>query len=158
VQIFSVPTLTLLPLGGLAIYQTNRAGNQDVRIGALALQGLTEQAAKQDYLFIQHAVEIARLVGSIAGNALIDLETCNRELKSFVAENEGYSFLEVLPPSGIMTCSSGDQVFDATNGPNFADLMDTKSRSISVVPDGPQNGASRLSILEPFEVDGAFAD
>jgi hypothetical protein len=56
-----------------------------------------------------------------------------------------------------MICSSRDQVFDATNGPNFADLMDTKSRSISVVPDGPPNGASRLSVLEPFEVDGAFA-
>jgi hypothetical protein len=97
VQIFSVLTLALLPLGGLAINQTNRAENQDVRIGALALQGLTEQATKQDYLFIQHAVEIARLVGSIAGNALIDLETCNRELTSFVAENEGYSFIGVLP-------------------------------------------------------------
>jgi hypothetical protein len=56
-----------------------------------------------------------------------------------------------------MICSSHDQVFDATNGPNFADLMDTKSRSISVIPDVPSNGASRLSILEPFEVDGAFA-
>jgi hypothetical protein len=97
VQIFSVPTLTLLPLGGLAIYQTNRAGNQDVRIGALALQGLTEQAAKQEDLFIQRAIGIAHLVGSFAGNALIDLETCNRELTSFVAENEGYSFIGVLP-------------------------------------------------------------
>jgi hypothetical protein len=152
-----VLTLTLLPLGGLATYQTNRAENQDVRIGALALQGLTEQATNQKDLFIQRAIEIARLVGSFAGNALIDLETCNHELKSFVAENEGYSFLGVLPPSDIMICSSSDQVFDATNGPNFADLMDTKSRSISVIPDRPPNGASRLSILEPFEVNGAFA-
>jgi hypothetical protein len=157
VQIFSVPTLTLLPLGGLAIYQTNRAENQDLRIGALALQALTEQAASQKDLFIQPAIGIARLVGSIAGNVLIYLETCSRELTSFVAENEGYSFIEVLPPSGIMTCSSGDQVFDVTNGPNFADLMDTKSRSISVIPDVPPNGASRLRILESFEVDGAFA-
>ena len=47
--------------------------------------------------------------------------------------------------------------FDATNGPNFADLMDTKSRSISVIPDLPPKGASRLRILESFEVDGAFA-
>ena len=47
--------------------------------------------------------------------------------------------------------------FDATNGPNFADLMDTKSRSISVIPDRPPNGASHLSVMEPFEVDGAFA-
>jgi hypothetical protein len=57
------------------------------------------------------------------GNALIDLETCNRELTSLVAVNEGYSYIEVAPPSGIMTCSSCEQGFDATTGHSFANLM-----------------------------------
>jgi hypothetical protein len=78
-------------------------------------------------------------------------------IDKFRCRERRIQFYRVLPPTGIMTCSSGDQVFDATIGPNFADLMDTKSRSISVIPDVPSNGASRLSILEPFEVDGAFA-
>jgi hypothetical protein len=48
VYISLVLTLALLTVGGLAIYQTSRADNQDVRISAHSLQASTEQTAKQE--------------------------------------------------------------------------------------------------------------
>ena len=144
-------------LGGPATYQTNRAENQDVRIGALALQALTEQAANQ-----KRPVHSARSRNCTprrvnCGQCSDKFGDLQSRIDKFRRRERRIQFYRSPSPSGIMICSSRDQIFDATNGPNFADLMDTKSRSISVIPDRQPNGASHLSVMEPFEVDGAFA-
>ena len=157
VQIVLLLTLALFPLAAVAIYQTSRVENEATRNAELALLALTRSAAREEELFIQRALGVARFFGVVAGDFLKDPEACVRDLQDFVARNDNYSFIGVLPPSGVMTCTSAGNTFDAKPSPYFADLMETKKRTIAANPRGPLSKESIFNIFEPFEVDGEFA-
>ena len=157
VQIMLLMTLALLPLGAVAVYQTNRVKDQAVRNAELALLALTGQAAKEEELFIQRALGVARFFSNTAEGYADNPEECSRVLQQFVADNDNYSFIGILPPSGIMTCTSNGGTFDAKTGPYFDQLMETKTRTIVANRLAPLSQQSIFNISEPFEIDGEFA-
>ncbi|MBT0959103.1 sensor histidine kinase [Alphaproteobacteria bacterium KMM 3653] len=157
VQIVLLLSLALFPLAAVAIYQTGRVEDESTRNAELALLALTRSAAKEEELFIQRALGVARFFGTVAGDLMDDPEACVEKLQSFVSGNSNYSFLGVVPPSGIMTCTSAGGEFDASTGPYFAQLMETKTRTIVANPRGPLSQESIFNISEPFEIDGEFS-
>ena len=157
IQFVLLLTLALFPLAAVAIYQTSRVENEATRSVEMALLALTRSAAKEEELFIQRALGVARFFGTVAEKFIDDPDTCVRDLQNFVANNDNYSFIGVLPPSGIMTCTSAGGEFDAATGPYFADLMETRQRTIVANPRGPLSQESIFNISEPFEIDGEFA-
>ncbi|MCX7559266.1 sensor histidine kinase [Sulfitobacter sp. F26204] len=157
VQIVLLLSLALFPLGAVAVYQTSRVENESARNAEMSLLALTRSAAKEEELFIQRALGVARFFGTVASDFIEDPDTCVRDLRRFVARNQNYSFIGVLPPSGIMTCTSAGGAFDAKTGQDFTELMQTKRRTITANPRGPISRESIFNISEPFEINDEFA-
>lgn len=157
VQIVLLLTLALFPLAAVAIYQTNRVGNEAARNGQLALLELTRSAAQEEELFIQRALGVARFFGTVAEDLIDDPQSCVDYLQRFIARNPSYSFIGVLPPSGIMTCTSAGGEFDVADSVYFDALITRQERSIVANPRGPSGGESRFNISEPFQIAGEFA-
>ncbi|WP_181364377.1 histidine kinase dimerization/phosphoacceptor domain -containing protein [Ascidiaceihabitans donghaensis] len=150
-------TLALLPLGAVAIFQTNRVATEAENSAQLALLAVTGRAAKTEELLIERAFGVAQFFGSIAGDFVDDPDACTEHLGSFIENDDTYSFIGILPISGLMTCSSTGQDYDFSSFPNFKPIMDAQKRSIEVNRNAALTGKSVFIVSEPFELDGAFA-
>ena len=157
VQLIALLTLALLPLGSIALFQTNRVAVQADETAALSLLGLTERAAQSEQLIIERAVGAARLFGSIAPDLLSDPSACYANLSRFVEANPEYSFIGVLPLSGIIDCSSAPLRLDFRDYPGFAQAMAAQEPTIIVNESAPSSQQSVFVISEPFFADGEFA-
>lgn len=157
VQLIALLTLALLPLGSIALFQTNQVAVEAERTAALSLLGLTERAARSEQLLIERAVGAARLFGSIAPDLLNDPRSCHDNLSRFVEANPEYSFIGVLPISGVIDCSSAQQQLDFRDDPGLAEAMAAQEPTIIVNETAPSSQQSVFVISEPFYIDGAFA-
>ncbi|WP_342076979.1 sensor histidine kinase [Yoonia sp. SS1-5] len=157
VQTVLLMTLALFPLGAVAIFQTNRVAVEAERDAELALLAVTGRAAKAEELIIERAFGVAQFVGSIAGDFLAQPETCAARLGPFVQNDDAYSFIGILPQSGLMTCASTGQTYDFSEWDDLDRRMAAQERSITVNLDAPASGQSVFIVSEPFTIDGAFA-
>lgn len=157
VQIVLLMTLALLPLGAVAIYQTTRVEDQASRNAELALLALTGRAARSEELVLERAFGAARLFAAVAEDLIDDPERCSTNLRNFLTKNPTYSFIGVLPLSGLMTCSSADIDFDFSDWREFKDVVENGGRAIAVNRESPISGESVFVVSEPFEIDGVFS-
>lgn len=156
-QLIALLTLAFLPLGLIALFQTNRVAVETDRTAGMALMGLTERAARGEQFLIERAVGAAQLIGSIAPELLQDPEGCTNKLWQFVDANPEYSFIGVVPLSGVVTCSSSPRTVDFRNAPGFDATIASQEATIVVNEAGPANAQSVFVVSEPFEIDGVFA-
>lgn len=157
VQLVAMLTLALLPLGTIALFQTQRVAAEVEQAAGLAVLGLTERAARGEQLLIERAVGAARLFGKIAPDLIEHPEDCAPMLSPFVAANPEYSFIGVQPLSGISQCSSSREAQDFRALPNFAEAMAAQGASITVNGGEVLPGTSDFVVSEPFEVNGEFS-
>jgi two-component sensor histidine kinase len=157
VQIVLLLTVALLPVGGVAIYQTNSVAKEADHNGELALLALTERAAKAEELTIERALGVTQFFATVASDFVEKPERCTEELADFIAAKSEYSFIGILPESGLMTCSSSGENFDFSDWPGFQEDMANQERTIVVAQDAPLSGKSVFVVSEPFTIDGEFA-
>ncbi|MEJ6403700.1 sensor histidine kinase [Yoonia sp. 2307UL14-13] len=149
-------TLALLPIGSVAIFQTNRVADEAERNAELALLALTERAARTERLLIEGAFVAARFLAENAQDFIANPRECTSEMQRFVASNPSYSFAGLLPVSGLMTCASNGQTFDFSEFPDFDENIAAQQPSITVNADAPMSGKSVFIISYPYEIDGRF--
>ncbi len=157
VQIVLLMTLALFPLGSVAIFQTSRVAAEAERNADLALLALTEKAAKSEELIIQRALGAAGFFAMVADDFVGNPDRCKRVLSEFVENDETFSFIGILPLSGIVTCSSADRSYDFSGDPFFADAMAARAPTIVANPAAPLSGQSVFVISEPYLIDDVFA-
>lgn len=157
VQLIALLTLALLPLGTVAIFQTTRVAAETDENAGLALLSLTESAARSEQVLIERAVGSARLFRSIAPNLRDDPQDCAPHLAQFVNANPEYSFIGVVPVSGIVQCSSSSETIDFNGIGSFIELMSDREPKIIVDRNGRASGESVFVVSEPFEENGEFA-
>lgn len=157
VQLIALLTLALLPLGSIALFQTNRVAVEADQTAALSLLGLTERAARGEQLLIERAVGAARLFGSVAPNLLSNPETCFNTLSQFVNANPEFSFIGVLPLTGIVDCSSSPKQLNVKNTAGFKEALTSDEAIITVSPRDPTGNEPVFVVAEPFYVEGDFA-
>ncbi len=156
-QLVLLLSIALFPLGAVAIYQTDRVADQAKRNAELALLALTERAAKTEELIIERAIGTARFFAAVAPEFIADTDRCTRDLANFVAQEQQYSFVGILPLSGVITCSSSGVTLDVSQFPFFDENMKAQERMIVVNTAAPLSGRSVFNVSEPFYVDGAFS-
>ncbi|WP_338469214.1 sensor histidine kinase [Roseobacter fucihabitans] len=150
-------TLALFPLGAVAIYQTNRVAAEAEQNARLALLAITGDAAKVEELLIERAFGAARVLAATAENYISAPSKCTRDFARFVENDPRYSFIGILPVSGLMICSSSGAEYDFSEFPGFAQRMKDQVPAIEVNTSAPLSGTSVFIVSEPFEVAGAFA-
>ena len=157
VQIFLLMALALFPLGAIAIYQTNRVAETAEKNAELALLAVTGRAAKREDLMIERAFGAARFFGVIAEGFADDRDRCTRDLGQFIRNNPSYSFIGIIPPTGILTCSSAGRTYDFSQTEDFKTAFAERESRIVINTQAPLSGVSVFVISEPFEIGGEFA-
>lgn len=157
VQLIALLTLALLPLGAVAVFQTNRVAAETDANAGLALLSLTEAAARREQVLIERAIGTARLFRTIAPAVLEDPQNCASQLAPFIETNPQYSFIAVIPQSGIVECSSSDEIINLNGVDTFVELMSSQEPAIVVDRNGHASGESVFVVSEPLELDGVFA-
>ncbi len=157
VLIVALLTLALLPLGAVAIYQTNQVAKKAERNAQLALLAITGDAAKAEELLIERAFGAARVFATVAEEYITDPSRCTEDFGRFVDKDPRYSFIGILPISGLMTCSSNGIDYDFSTYPGFDQRVREQTPSIEVNTQAPLSGTSVFIVSEPYEVAGEFA-
>ena len=93
VLIVALLTLALLPLGAVAIYQTNQVAKKAERNAQLALLAITGDAAKAEELLIERAFGAARVFATVAEEYITDPSRCTEDFGRFVDKDPRYSFI-----------------------------------------------------------------
>jgi two-component sensor histidine kinase len=150
-------TLALLPLGAVAVYQTNRVASEAEKSAELAMLTITADAAKAEELLIERAFGAARVLATLAKDYINDPSQCTRDFGRFVQNDPRYSLVGILPLSGLMTCSSSETEYDFSQAAGFAQRMQDRVPTIEVNTRAPLSGTSVFFVSEPYEIDGEFA-
>jgi two-component sensor histidine kinase len=149
-------SLALLPFGLIAVVQTRELADQAKHTFELSLLGLTEQAAGAERAVIQEAIGVAATLSSVAPVFRDDPEGCAAFMSEYMRTTPLYSFIGLLPPDGMIDCSSAGRSYDASQGENFTRLMGAIKRSVVLNSAGPLSGEPVVIITEPIEENGVF--
>ena len=147
-------SVALLPIGLIAILQTESVASKAGRNGELALLALTQQAAVAERLALRQAVGAADALGPIVPALLDDPERCSAYLTDVVQVSGVFSFAGFITPAGSMTCSTARQAADFAGTDWLAAIMADPVQQVDASRSGTFSKASVLSITEPV-FDGA---
>jgi two-component sensor histidine kinase len=117
-------SLALLPIGLLAITQTQQIAQQYRENAELALISITEQASTAERQVLQEAFSAGKALASIVSLYWDDDAACATFLKAYQAANPGYALVGYIPRSGLMVCSSGETAFDFSDDPMLQIAID----------------------------------
>ena len=157
VQLVALLTLALLPLGAVAVFQTNQVSVEADRRAGVALLGMTERAARIEQELIERAIGAARLLGQLAPALTQSPEECAPFLSAFVDANPEYNSIGVYPVSGYVNCSSLAEPFFMSEDPDLAAMMADQESSIIINEPSSADEESEFIISEPYYIDGTFA-
>ncbi len=154
-RILALLSLALLPVGLIAVNQTKRVADIARENAELLLLTRTEKASFGERIVIEQARGAARLLGSLQ-QELDEPGQCEEYLRAFLSANSRFSFIGVLPKSGVMECSSSGSLFDFSSFSNFEPLMSAERASVTVNQAAPLSGKSVIIVSEPYYELGAF--
>jgi len=155
-QIVVLLTVALLPLGAIAIYQTNRVEAEARRSAQLSVLALTERAAKAEELIIEGAFGAARFLATIAPDLLQNPETCSPQLSRFIADNPVYGAVDIVPLSGRTTCNSLGELRDFSGVESFEAALKARIPLEKIDEGSGTDIRSVFRVFQPFDVQDDF--
>ncbi|CTQ48090.1 sensor histidine kinase [Jannaschia donghaensis] len=142
-------SVALLPIGLVAVMQTQELAEQSQSNAELALSALTEQAAAQERRTLARARGVGAAVAALIPDLRDDTDRCVAVLQDVLERTNNYSLIAFLPTSGLMTCSSSATSFDFSQFPTFADSMADPRPRVTVNTSGPVSGTSVIIVSMP---------
>ncbi|NEK21468.1 sensor histidine kinase [Sulfitobacter sp. JBTF-M27] len=126
-------SLALLPIGLIAISQTQQIAGQNRLNAELSLVAITEQAATAEAQILQEAFGAANAVASIVKLHRHDAKECSDFFRAYQEANPFYNLVGFIPTTGIMACSSAGSTYDFSENPTFIEALADPSRRISPI-------------------------
>lgn len=154
-RVLAMLSLALLPIGLIAVNQTKQVADAQRENAELFLLTRTEKASFDERIVIEQARGAARLLGSLQDEISSNVE-CEEYLRAFVSANSRFSFIGILPKSGLMECSSAGRSFDFSDYDNFDEIMAAEEPFVTVNQDAPLSGKSVIVVSEPYYELGVF--
>lgn len=154
VRVLFFLSLALLPIGLIAIAQTQEISEQTRASAELSLLAVTEQASGAERMVIQEAFGAAEALGSIVRLRRDNPEECSDFLKEYQAASNIYSLVGFIPLNGQMTCTSAIIPFDFSNNQGFQDTLRREVRRASARESGAISGKQVTVINSPVFDDG----
>ena len=127
VRVLFLLSLALLPIGLIAVSQTQQIATQNRMNAELSLLAITEQAATAEARILGDAFGAAQALSSIVQLHHGDTASCRAFFKAYLAANPTYGMVGLVEPDGRMTCSSIDAAKDLSNDPHFQNALDDPS-------------------------------
>ncbi len=129
-------SLALLPIGLIAIVQTQQLSQQTQTNAELSLLAVTEQASFAETEILQEAFGAAETLGPVVKLMHDDPERCSEFLGAYKEASAIYSLVGFIAADGIMTCSSADAPFDFSSDPEFLAMKENPRRQASSTSNG----------------------
>lgn len=129
-------SLALLPIGLIAISQTQQIAGQNRINAELSLIAITEQAASAEAQILREAFGAADAVRSIAKLHRDDVEKCSEFFRAYQKDNPYFSLVGFIPIDGVMVCSSAQAPFDFSKDTDFLEAMANPAPRIQSIQDG----------------------
>ncbi len=155
-RILALLSIVLLPIGLIAVLQTQEVTTRVEEKSQQNILALSERAAGGQHAPIQAAFGAALVIGATAVDLQDNPGECSAFLERIVSITPIYAFVAFIPPDGQVTCSSLGEAFDATVYDNFDASMSERTPSVMVNRAGPLSGESVLIVSEPIRLDGEF--
>lgn len=114
VRLAAVMTLALLPLGLIALYQTNAVVEEATRLSRASLLDRTERAASRERELLQRAGGATEGLAASILPVVADRDACIRMLKAFNEGANPFTFAAFMSPEGKMECASDGKVRDVS--------------------------------------------
>jgi len=147
-------SLTLLPIGIVAVQQTQQIAAQSQRSAELSLIGVTEQAAATERTFLQEALGAGRALAAIVTLERGDPQRCSAFLRNYKAEAEKFLLVGFVQSDGQMRCSSTLEAYDLSEAEIFVESMSRAMHLFKPVRRGPISGEAVVVVTVPvFELD-----
>ena len=148
----------MLPIGLIAVIQTQSVSSTARANAGLALLALTQQAATDERLAMVQALGGADALAVVLPELYDDVALCSIYLRRFVERSSLLSFAGVVAADGRMDCSSTGQSLDFDGSDVFADALANPRRQVTVNPEAPISGTSVIIASTPVMAnDGSLA-
>lgn len=142
-------SLALLPIGLIAVAQSQQISEQNRINGELSLLAITEQASFAESHILQEAFGAAEALGSIVKLYRNDTEACRRFVRAYHDATGHYGLVGFIPMDGVMTCASQSNVIDYSKNRMFLELLEDPSRAANPIEFDAVSGKPRTSITTP---------
>ncbi|MFK7838306.1 MAG: sensor histidine kinase [Sulfitobacter sp.] len=123
VRVLFFLSLALLPIGLIAISQTQQIAEQNRQNAELSLIAVTEQASTAERFMFQKAYGAAEALASIVPLYHKDVAACSEAMRAYREINPIYTMVGFIHVSGVMQCSTSDTPFDFSTAPGFSEAV-----------------------------------
>ena len=148
-------SIALLPIGLIAIVQTQQIIRQTQTNAELSLLAVTEQATFAETEILRDAFGAAESLGPIIKLLHDDPEGCSAFLRAY-KDADIYSLVGFIGADGLMTCSSSDAPFDFSKDPHFRAMVEDPKRQATSSGNGSVAGRPVTVVSTPVFDGGAF--
>lgn len=133
VRVLFFLSLALLPIGLIAISQTQQIAEQNRMNAELSLLAITDQTATAEASILQDAFGAANALASIVKLHRDDPDQCRAFFTAYNAAHEMFAMVGFIPVDGVMVCSSSQMAFDFSADPYFQQaIKEPKQRTQTI--------------------------
>lgn len=154
VRLAALMTFALLPLGLIALYQTNAVVDEATRLSHASLLDQTERAAARERELLQRAGGATEGVAAAILPVLDDRRACSSLLQAFTEGPNPFTFAAFITPDGRMICASDGKARDVSDRWMYLKARQTSQLSFALGRDLLGEGGSFLLATSPVQRDG----
>ncbi|QOL79454.1 histidine kinase dimerization/phosphoacceptor domain -containing protein [Pseudooceanicola spongiae] len=155
-RIAGVLSLALVPIGSIAIYQTNQVSSQAEEVTRLSLLALTQQGVEGERSVLQQAFGAASALAKSVQVNTPDDAACSKMMADFNEEMPRFSLAAYIPIDGVIRCGSAGIGADVSQRPNHLFVISEQKPTVQVATDGPVSKTSVLVVSQPVFIDGKY--
>ena len=138
-----------MPLGILSIVQTRAAQDEVVASTLEGVAGASLKAVQGQIDLISDARISARVMAGALTIAWQEGGACSERAKAVAAGIPSATLVAYVPMSGLMTCSSTDEVHDFRDNPLFQRMIARPEPMVIYNPHGPVSNTAIVAVSHP---------
>ncbi len=155
-RVAALLALALLPIGMIAVYQTDKIEVELARRDEAALLALTAEAASAEERLIRAAFGSLSAFAAAFPQVKAIPNACDKIFADFVAANPQFSFAGYVSRDGIVSCGSAGKGTDFSAYRTYIEMLaDPKPQSV-VNMQAPISKTSVITMSNPIMTTGAF--
>lgn len=147
-------TLALLPLGLIALFQTNAVVNEAIRLSHASLLSRTQSAAAKERELLQRTGGAAQGLAAAASSIVEDAAGCAEAMEEFVRSRQEYVFAVYISLAGHLGCASDQSQGDVSEDWHFLKVAELQDLSFALVANGQGNSGVNLMASSPVRREG----
>jgi two-component sensor histidine kinase len=157
VQVLLFLSVALLPIGLIAVYQTNAVIHEAEELGERDILARTARAARAEFALINLAWGSAFALGTTAMDLGADTLECDAAMARFVDQSQAFVFAGYFDKNGMMSCLSSGDPLDLSADEDFKLFFENPSPMVAVKLEGQVTGLSVIIATVPlFDAKGAL--